>query len=133
MTAPENKPPMPYPPITEATREFVRAQKAEPKSALEKSIEHWERMRIGTQCEGEEPDAISCALCRTFPDNCSGCPVNNVTGRGCSKSPYYDARFAWEEFGPNSPEFRAAAQKELDFLKSLRPTADSISNQKDAE
>lgn len=139
MTAPENKPPIPHPPITEATREFVKAQAEASRvaSALEESIAHWERLAAGTQAADETVSSYSCALCREFfavNRRCDGCPVDDRTGAGCTDdSPWLEAYWSANHYGINSPEFRAAAQRELDFLKSLRPASDAISNQKDAE
>lgn len=101
-------------------------------TALDESIAHWERLATGNREEGENPSASHCALCRNH-NRCEGCPVNEATGNhGCSLTPYFDANFACLEHGLDSPEFRAAAQKELDFLKSLRPAGD-ISTKKNAE
>jgi hypothetical protein len=92
------------------------AQTAE---ALEKSIQHWERLASGTTKPGEGPFEGSCALCRTHP-NCEGCPVMLRTGKWCCyDTPYYKARASWDA-GRNSNEFKRAARKELAFLKSLR-------------
>jgi len=101
--------------------------------ALEQSIKHWERMRDGKRHKTKDdtdnsidglevPMAEDCALCRKFDCQiCEGCPVMNKTGKdNCDGSPYWKARYAFNERGVDSPEFKAAAQKMIDFLESLR-------------
>lgn len=101
--------------------------------ALKKSIAHWEE-----NVEAKTPDTVStsavdCALCGLFvAHGCRGCPVAEETGEiHCDGSPY---DYAWEanqkwRLSNSSPEdevvlhtsFRAAAQAEVDFLRSLLP------------
>lgn len=92
-------------------------------AALKKSIEHWERLATSTAEDGEGVMSSSCPLCRLFLDKaCGGCPVPKKTGRAlCSRTPWAYAHAAYMEDGKNSPQFRAAAQKELEFLRSLLP------------
>lgn len=102
----------------------------ETEQALLSSIAHWERMRDdrdGCLESKETPHAGSCALCSQFCNHpaakCDGCPVRERTGFSfCIGSPWQNASIAF--FG--DPDFdvgkwQAAAQKEIDFLKSLLP------------
>lgn len=101
----------------------------ETREALEGSIRKWEAIVAGT---GEDNGRSNCPLCQKFvllhvtdETQCQGCPVKEHTGvSGCTFSPYEE----WEELGINHinqaddrEEAVAAAQAELDFLKSLRP------------
>lgn len=94
--------------------------------ALCESIEHWTRLATGTRKSCEFVGVKDCALCQLFytgysPNSCVGCPVMQATKqRFCKNSPYKDASKA-SYFGYNSVEFKEAAQRELDFLKSLLP------------
>lgn len=92
--------------------------------ALRASIAHWERMRDGTT--NEEPVSDECALCQRFKPNCVNletdelCPVFNATlHRGCHGTPFNDAydAFYWHD----RERWKRAAQREIDFLKSLLP------------
>lgn len=109
--------------------------------ALKGSIAKWEAIVAGT---GVDRGVENCPLCQMFCANddedadCRGCPVMRETGRSdCNGSPYME----WAELAPDSfplheptvcrrlpPEgtpgrrkVLAAAQAELDFLKSLLP------------
>lgn len=99
---------------------------SETQTALDDSIAHWERMATGNRREGEKPRAEQCALCRMFCErsptlSCAGCPIAEHTKRGgCEGTPYYLAYVAYTEFGLDSPEFKDAALKEVEFLKRLR-------------
>lgn len=90
--------------------------------ALELSIAHWIRLAAGQRHPGEYPNSDNCALCQEFlAKDCEGCPVAERTGAMlCIRSPYEDAASAANRYGYDSPEFKAAAQAELDFLISLR-------------
>lgn len=106
--------------------------------ALEQSIRHWERMAAGSQkkmlnygtgnYEDEEPTEEFCALCRLFTsergdDDCAECPVFKSSNQtSCEGTPYIEAYKARNIYGIDSPEFKAAATKEVEFLKSLRET-----------
>ncbi len=102
--------------------------------ALESSINHWKRMRDGKRKKSKDkinsedglevPYGGDCALCREFNikrNACDGCPIFIKTGMSeCMNSPYWEARTALDNDGINSPEFKSAAQKMIDFLESLR-------------
>lgn len=97
---------------------------AETLKALDESIDHWERLATGNRREDEDMTEHDCALCGLFFPSCRGCPVSEKTGAGgCYGSPFRDAIKAFKLNGNNynSPEFKSAALKELEFLKSLRP------------
>lgn len=100
--------------------------------ALEKSIKHWERIRL----DPDEPTGnSSCALCqlakgRTDPSGmyyaCTGCPVLSRTPNdwGCDATPFTDYINAWaEDWKAYTEETEAArvvaANAELEFLRSL--------------
>ncbi len=101
------------------------------RDALEASIKHWQQ-----NVDAETPDVASClsedcALCQAFPyEFCDGCPVSEKTGMAeCGQTPYLNALLAWIDWklinsADNLHAFRAAAQAELDFLTSLRPSED---------
>lgn len=96
--------------------------------ALQDSIAHWERLATGNRRLSENVGGDDCALCKIFfigkdfKDVCIGCPVYQKTNlKGCRGTPFTDASIICFNFGLNSPEFKEAAQKELDFLKSLLP------------
>lgn len=88
--------------------------------ALNGSIKKWEAIVAGT---GIDAGRINCPLCRLFFYNdCFGCPVSKKTQQdGCSGSPY-DEYLDLSEGEGTHDELRNAAKKELDFLKSLRPS-----------
>lgn len=96
--------------------------------ALKKSIEHWTRLVNGKRAPNEVTGPEHCALCSLFLDKdkdgnfCTGCPVKAKTGYDtCFGTPYAAAERTGNDFGFDSPQFRRAARKELNFLKSLLP------------
>jgi hypothetical protein len=101
------------------------------KTSLELSIEHWERLATGKRGAYEGCTGDQCALCDEFYDtegddeeyhisSCYECPVYQSTGyTDCEGSPWRAAHDA-VRFGYDSPEFLAAAQQELDFLRGLK-------------
>jgi hypothetical protein len=103
------------------------------RKALEGSIAKWQAIVDGT---GKDNGTDNCPLCRMFhsdfnycegAEECTGCPVaEEVQDSNCVGTPYY----AWTKansFADDKPwsavtdEQKQAAQKELDFLISLRP------------
>ena len=96
--------------------------------ALKESIEHWKRMATGTRNPDERVGSDDCALCGEFFNrSCAGCPVATAMGKPlCIGTPYEAAHelFSIKEDGDyrdnsHSPEFKATALKELEFLESL--------------
>lgn len=99
--------------------------------ALKGSIAKWEKIVAGN---GGDEGEDNCPLCKVFlvgqKTICIGCPVFASTGaHGCLGSPYenwvtlnceYDSDDGDPWFA-DTPELIAAAQAELDFLKSLLP------------
>ena len=88
-----------------------------------KSIEHWERLKIGVP--GEEPNASQCPLCQLYfhsgcvdPVTDEPCPIFNHTNeRTCEATPYEDAYDAIKEFDRNpTPETLAAKEKACDDM-----------------
>lgn len=98
----------------------------ETKTALLESIAHWERMRDDPCCH-ERPGIADCALCGLFSNlRCRGCPVAEKTENiRCRETPHSEADLAWRLAQYPTEEtlsaWRAAAQAEIDFLKSLLP------------
>lgn len=93
--------------------------------ALKGSIKKWEAIVDGT---GEDTGANNCPLCQLFAhgdtpldDVCKGCPVEKATGHtSCHNSPYSDWLATVCDPEHDQPSL-AAAQAELDFLRSLLP------------
>lgn len=97
-------------------------------AALKASIRHWEENVAAETPDDVSVSASDCALCVLFFDfyNCAGCPVSAATGKhGCRDSPYEtrvsEAFANWNYGMTPRDEWRAAAQAELDFLRSLLP------------
>lgn len=91
---------------------------------LKRAIAHWRRMANGKSKRGELPEGEQCALCERFnvAGGCGGCPVKEATGENlCGDTPYHVAWTAFKCHGKRSAAFKAAAQKELEFLQSLLP------------
>lgn len=85
----------------------------EARIALENSIKKWEGIVAGIHHDNGWRD---CPLCQLFQvkADCQGCPVMQETGEPfCRGTPYRD----YSAY-PSSE----AAQRELDFLRSLLPT-----------
>ena len=102
----------------------------ETEAALRESIKHWEENVAAKKVEDTGVAASDCALCIKFFDDglCNGCPVKQHTSRvRCKETPFYRAWIAENNWfvNPGSEKaaaaFKAAAQEELDFLKSLLP------------
>lgn len=97
--------------------------------ALQGSIEKWEAIVAGT---GVDNATDNCPLCVRFYDNrvrCERrgelCPVYKTTGEPeCWTTPYFEWRKLFDHFKglrADNKARKAAAQKEVDFLKSLLP------------
>ena len=99
-------------------------------TALKGSIAKWEAIVAGT---GEDRGAANCPLCAVFHhslrSSCEGCPVERSTGQyGCLGSPYEHFTDAFttpinDLREADRSEATCLAQDELDFLRSLLPTA----------
>lgn len=111
-------------------REFLRSI-AQPDTldiyvieAIKGAIRKWEQIAAGTRVDG---GVVDCPLCDWFYDDrrCDGCPVSERTKVGhCRGTPYVDWLTSFGAFGPDladTPERKAIARAELDFLKSLLP------------
>jgi len=94
--------------------------KEQTQQALNDSIAHWERMANGTYSPDESIYGKDCALCSLFlKNNCDGCPVKERTGHiSCIGSPWKEAAMNYD--GNDTPEFKVAATKMLNFLESLK-------------
>ena len=99
---------------------------ADGRKRLRASIAHWKRLATGKRRAGEETGSDHCALCeRWLIDDCATgcagkCPVYQATRHPfCWSSPYDAASRANLLHGLDSPEFRAAAEVELAFLRGL--------------
>ena len=101
--------------------------------ALEESIRHWEENARAETVKDVKISSDDCALCLLFrskEQDCAGCPVSAFSGKPfCLNTPYINAYYTnrqWED-EPKSDKrkknFHAAAQKEVEFLKSLRKGA----------
>lgn len=107
-------------------------------NALKLSIAHWERLASGKRKRNECVSVDDCHLCRMFNKHntltdppqdtrCEGCPIKERTGeRFCKNTPFIEAEEISEQVDKyaepmDAPEFQDAAQKELEFLKSLLP------------
>lgn len=99
----------------------------EQSTALEASIEHWEKIVTG---DAASLNAMGCALCQAFIGRssstsivCGGCPVYKKTGQNlCKGTPYVAFHAATNAVGGRvtGPMSKMLARSELDFLKSLR-------------
>lgn len=94
--------------------------KPEVAAALEASIRHWEENMQVADLDDAKLGHEHCALCLMFfSQGCHGCPVRDHTGATyCRDTPYQEASDL-AEYGPLE-DFIAAAEAELEFLKSLR-------------
>lgn len=102
-------------------------------TALRGSIRKWEKIVDGS---GADEGSKNCPLCQlyntggtTSGSECEGCPVLDATGLPfCIGTPYVE-NWATLHGGPwppeyaNTPALKAAARKELKFLRSLLPGA----------
>lgn len=98
------------------------------RTALERSITHWEQNVRAETPDHVSHDANNCALCQMYRSNdCTDCPVSNKTKQtSCRGTPYANACKAYTkwQYHPSDKlaeaKYRIAAQAEVDFLKSLR-------------
>ena len=98
----------------------------ETKDALKASIEHWVRFSLGEANPKEKIYSEDCALCKLFnrySHECIGCPVAEATGeRECENSDTYMlAASIYTRHGRNSAQFKEAAARQADFLRTLLP------------
>ena len=102
---------------------------ADARKRLRDSIAHWERTATDTRLPDETIFASDCALCDRFIAlHCIGCPVES-----CEEgSPWDRVSRATERHGHDSPEFFAAAQAMLDFLRRLAAEAEVESTEAQA-
>lgn len=96
------------------------------REALEASIKHWEENVSAKTVRAASTGARECALCQLFLEgSCKRCPVFERTGQpACRETPYDAASKAYVKWclgNGTRRAFRAAAQAELDFLRSLLP------------
>lgn len=97
--------------------------------ALKGSVAKWVAIEAG---DGMDIGWKNCPLCAMFnPPNaqyrdCDGCPVAEAAGTpGCENTPYIewvDSFDLLEQKIATTPELKALARAELDFLRSLLPT-----------
>jgi hypothetical protein len=93
--------------------------------ALEGSIEKWRKIVEGS---GVDYGIINCPLCTVFFDAaCRNCPVATRSERiYCGGTPYSDWNdCVGDDSRATTPELKALAQAELDFLISLREVGDT--------
>lgn len=92
-------------------------------AALRGSIAKWRDIVAGT---AEDKGNENCPLCSLFlSKNCTGCPVSVASGQvHCWGTPYQKwcavIGYTKQRYAYNATS-RAAAQAELDFLRSLLP------------
>ena len=105
-------------------------------TALRASIVHWEENIAAETPSSAGTLSDDCPLCAAFgkikgewgSGRCGGCPVaDRVEDDGCAGTPWEEANRAlalWITRAPTAEyrdHWRAFAQNELDFLKSLLP------------
>lgn len=93
----------------------------EAEKGLLDSIKRWKRLAIGKRLEGESVGPEQCPLCCLYlEEECKGCPIaRHMQRQFCAKTPCEKADAMYDEYGLDSMEFRAAARKELEFLKQV--------------
>jgi hypothetical protein len=110
-------------------------------TALQDSIQHWERLASGDRNKDEFPSSGNCALCTAFYYHgdlltvCEGCPIRNFTGQTrCHDTPFDVAAnlardnksFKMTNKKMNTKKFKDAAADEVEFLKSLLPEQNGL-------
>lgn len=95
-------------------------------AALKGSIKKWEKIVAGTECDRGQYNCPLCAL--FFWAKCRGCPVDDKSNDGCAGTPYdqWIDLFQVTDFRDgkvlaNNADRKAAAKRELEFLKGLLP------------
>lgn len=95
--------------------------------ALDKSIEHWERLAACKSIEEMNDEGYcgdKCALCDKYYSDierppCRKCPVAKKTGKDeCHGTPYHPFRYA--AMDGQLEEAKRLAKEELEFLRSLK-------------
>jgi hypothetical protein len=108
--------------------------------ALRASIRHWEANATAEHNWSAAIGAQDCPLCQKFlaanPGGyCAGCPVAiRANQPGCTGTPYVAARQAYtswyharkDEATSARNAFHTAVQAEIEFLKSLLPSPETI-------
>ena len=107
--------------------------------ALEEAIAHWKRLATGNRKLGEGVGPSDCPLCSLYWKQeargsaegprvwCNGCPVFERTGQeACRGTPYEAVSDAMDKDDSfmDTPEFMELAERELEFLESLRTTTE---------
>ena len=101
----------------------------ETKEALEGSIRKWELIYANA---GADEGIDNCPLCELF--NCTGCPVDYVTNKGCLGGPY-SHWYGHHRYRHNSTKTSLTiectrcteiALNMINYLKSLRPVVDGL-------
>lgn len=111
-------------------------------AALNASIEAWELKLVTKDPRKIKMGRAWCPLCLLFnargmsdDDTCYGCPVSDGGNRWCKNTPYDTAAtahrswlvevlFTTDSVSSARNAWRAAAQAEIDFLRSLLPKED---------
>jgi hypothetical protein len=102
--------------------------------ALKGSIAKWRKIADGT---GADKGGENCPLCKVFYTSlvgCGECPIASAGFNGCKGTPYTEwalleegdvrgFRFAARGAKAVSDRAKSVAQKEVDFLESLLPSA----------
>ena len=98
---------------------LARLKKGE--DPLELSIEKWQDI-VNQKRKNPNFGERNCALCEEYgKNNCEGCPVYLKTKAiGCANTPYEDYYEEYEYGEKDHKTLAALAQKELEFLKTLR-------------
>ena len=103
--------------------------------ALVKSVAKWRKNVNVHHPFNAKIGSGECPLCNLFMEGgCNGCPINDVSGNGCVRTPYARAEeaqdlwldttiFPWKfgDFGQCKAQWRIAAKREAEFLAALVP------------
>jgi len=93
--------------------------------ALRRSANHWQRLADGEQRVGEDICGNDCACCKAYRkpyvNACGICPLYN-DDNGCCNGLWNIAADAKMSCGIDSPRFRQAAWRVLDYICArMRP------------